>query len=270
MAEAANPYQAPRAEVGDASGETQPVKVFSVSGRIGRARYVAYGAVFTVLIWIIAVVLALLLGADKAWLAFIAAWLAATAIGFMLTIQRCHDFDVSGWLSLLILVPLANLVFWFIPGSRGANRWGAPTPPNSAWVIVGVCVPVIAIPVIGILAAVAIPAYQDYTYRAKISEGIVMASPWRMVVAEHYATTRRLPASVAELRKDSAPPQSEGRYGRISLGENGVLTLTLKPEMGALADRTIVFMPDATGTRWDCTAGTLAPRYRPSSCRAAR
>jgi len=266
MAEAANPYQSPRAAVDEAPEETQPVKPFSVSGRIGRVRYIAYGVGFYVLIWLVAGVFAAFLG-NAAWVPLVIGWLAVLAIGFMLTIQRCHDFDTSGWLSLLVLVPFANLVFWFIPGSKGTNRWGAPTPPNGAGVIIAACLPVLIIPMIGILAAVAIPAYQDYTYRAKISEVIGMASPWRVAVAEHYAANRRMPASMAELGQSGALTPSEGRYGKVSVGPNGVLTLTLSPQMGRLAEQTIVMVPDQAATKWDCTGGTLQPRYRPASCR---
>ncbi|MGH8525590.1 MAG: DUF805 domain-containing protein, partial [Gammaproteobacteria bacterium] len=84
--------------------ETQPVKVFSVSGRIGRARYIAYGIGFYLLITIVGTVLAALLGqAGVVVLGLM--WVALLVIGFMLTIQRCHDFNTSGWLSLLMLVP---------------------------------------------------------------------------------------------------------------------------------------------------------------------
>ena len=84
----------------------------------------------------------------------------------MLTIQRAHDFDTTGWLSILMLIPLVNLLFWFIPGTDGENRWGAKTPPNTVLVLIGAwIVPVIFF--IGILAAIALPAYQDYTKRAQ-------------------------------------------------------------------------------------------------------
>jgi type IV pilus assembly protein PilA len=48
-----------------------------------------------------------------------------------------------------------------------------------------------------------------------------------------------------------------------------VVTLTLSPQMGVLADRTIILRPDVAGgdVRWDCTGGSLQPRYRPASCR---
>jgi uncharacterized membrane protein YhaH (DUF805 family) len=269
MAEAANPYQTPRAAVNETPGETQPVKLFSASGRIGRVRYIAYAASSYIVIWIAIMVLAMILGSQLAWLAFVVGWAAMLVIGFMLTIQRCHDFNMSGWLSLVVLVPFANLIFWFIPGTAGANRWGAPTPPNSAWAIAGACLPAIGVPVIGILAAVAIPAYQDYTYRAKISEVIMTGSQWRTAVSEHYMQTRKMPSSSGELRKDSVPT-GESRYGVVSLGPEGVVTMTLSAQMGPLAEKTILLRPQMAGGQiadWDCTGGTLQARYRPARCR---
>jgi uncharacterized membrane protein YhaH (DUF805 family) len=159
-----NPYQAPAAAVADAGDQTQPVKLFSVSGRIGRARYLAYGFGLYFVFGFTGGVLAGALG-QAGVAVMVAAWLALVVLGFMLTIQRCHDFNVGGWLSLLMLVPLVNLIFLFIPGTDGVNRFGAPTPPNS----VGVLIAASLIPVAfigGILAAIAIPAYQDYQKRA--------------------------------------------------------------------------------------------------------
>ena len=164
MATNVNPYQAPAAAVADAGGEVQPVKVLSASGRIGRARYIAYGTGFYLLFGVLAALSALL--GDLGGVLMIVLWLALLVIAIMLTIQRCHDFNVTGWLSLLMLVPLANLIFLFIPGTDGPNRFGGPTPPNSVGVlIVAWLFPAIAL--IGIIAAVSLPAYQDYTKRAQ-------------------------------------------------------------------------------------------------------
>jgi uncharacterized membrane protein YhaH (DUF805 family) len=160
-----NPYQAPTAAVADAGSETQPVKLFSVSGRIGRARYIAYGFGLYFIFGFAAGVVGAALG--QAGVVVLAlGWLALVVLGFMLTIQRCHDFNASGWLSLLMIVPLVNLIFLFIPGTDGQNRFGAPTPPNS----VGVLILAWLIPVVffvGIIAAITLPAYQDYQKRAK-------------------------------------------------------------------------------------------------------
>ena len=159
----ANPYQAPGAAVRDAGDQVQEVKVFSTEGRIGRARYIAYGIGFYFLFGIIAGVF-MTLGTFGTIVAVVA-WLGLVVIGFMLTIQRCHDFNTTGWLSLLMLIPLANLIFIIIPGTDGPNNYGGPTPPNGIGVlIVAWLLPVIFI--VGIIAAITLPAYQDYQKRA--------------------------------------------------------------------------------------------------------
>lgn len=157
-----NPYAKPNAAVAETGEAVQEVKVFSTSGRIGRVRYIAYGMGIYILFGILGGLLSLALGNAG----MIVAWIAIMIVGFMLTIQRCHDFNTTGWLSLLVLVPLVNLIFWFIPGTDGENNYGARTPPNGTGVIIAaLIIPIIA--VIGILAAIAIPAYQDYSKRAQ-------------------------------------------------------------------------------------------------------
>jgi len=161
----ANPYRAPAAAVADASEQYQEVRVFAVSGRIGRARYIAYTLGLSLLFGAVIGVVATMLGAVGGILAIIG-YIGLLVLMFMLTIQRAHDFNTSGWLSLLVLVPLANFIFWFIPGTDGDNRFGAQTPPNSVLVLIAAwLVPVFF--VVGILAAIALPAYQDYTKRAQ-------------------------------------------------------------------------------------------------------
>jgi uncharacterized membrane protein YhaH (DUF805 family) len=163
-----NPYGAPRAAVGDAAEDFQPVRIFAVSGRMGRARYVVYSIVLTLLIMFVAGLAAAFLG-PLGVAVLVAGYIVMFVIQIMLTIQRSHDFNMSGWFSLLALVPLVNMIFWFIPGTDGANRFGAKTPPNSTGVMVGLWI-VPAIFVIGIIAAVSIPAYQDYVKRAQVQQ----------------------------------------------------------------------------------------------------
>lgn len=166
--EAVNPYKAPKAAVDDLDEqETQPVRTFSASGRIGRARYISYSIGWTMLVGAIAGgVTAGLKGTILAPVALFAAYAALLVIQFLLTIQRSHDFNTSGWLSLLIFIPLVNLLFWFIPGSSASNRFGAPPPPNTTGVIV-IALILPAVFVVGVAAAIAIPAYQHYVERAR-------------------------------------------------------------------------------------------------------
>lgn len=159
---AVNPYAKPNAAVAEAGEQYQEVKVFSTSGRIGRVRYIAYGVGIYLLFGILGALLSFVIGNAG----MIVAWIAIMVVGFMLTIQRCHDFNTTGWLSLLVLVPLVNLIFWFIPGTDGANDYGGKTPPNGTGVIIAaLIIPIVF--VVGVLAAVALPAYQQYVERAK-------------------------------------------------------------------------------------------------------
>jgi membrane associated rhomboid family serine protease len=87
----------------------------------------------------------------------------------LMTIQRAHDFNTSGWLAILIIVPLVNLIFWFIPGTDGENRFGRKTPPNGIGAILLACI-IPMIFVIGIVAAIAIPTYHDAVQRAKAAQ----------------------------------------------------------------------------------------------------
>lgn len=171
------------------------------------------------------------------------------------------------WTYIPALVALVEFVIYIFTSSERLNeKYSA----ASAGVVIAIVVfLVFGLMMVGILAAVAIPAYQDYTQRARISEVLVSASPWRQAIDQHYAETQRLPSSVAELRKDAVPGETS-RFAGVSLGPNGVLTLTMSAQTGAMADKTIILQPDIAGgaIRWDCTAGTLQAKYRPASCRA--
>jgi uncharacterized membrane protein YhaH (DUF805 family) len=160
----ANPYRAPAAAVADrAAEEFQEVRLFAVSGRIGRVRYIGY----TIGVWLVGSMLAGVLAALGKFGAVLGMliYIVMVVLLFMLAIQRAHDFNSNGWLSLLVLVPLVNFIFWFIPGTDGENDYGPPTTPNSTLTIVLVLVAPILI--IAILAAIALPAYNDYVKRAK-------------------------------------------------------------------------------------------------------
>src|SRR5262245_6554768 len=131
-----NPYRTPNSDVAETGPDAfQPVRIFSVSGRIGRVRYIAYTFGLTMLVSLATAALAALLPFAGGVL-LIVSWISIIAISLILSIQRAHDFNVSGWLALLGLVPLVNLLFWFVPGTDGPNRYGHATPPNSVGTIV--------------------------------------------------------------------------------------------------------------------------------------
>lgn len=114
------------------------VQVLSAEGRIGRFEYFFYSLVLPFLIfWIIAAMAGIAshfgeLGGAIAYVLLAAALCAAVIIHVQLTVQRCHDFNASGWFALLILLPLASILFWLIPGNANNNRFGYPPRPPSS------------------------------------------------------------------------------------------------------------------------------------------
>lgn len=119
------------------------VQILSTDGRIGRFEYFFYSIVIPFLVfWIIAALAGISshfgeLGGAIAYVLLAAGFCAAVIIYVQLTIQRCHDFNASGWVSLLLLLPLASLLFWIIPGNSTVNRYGEPTRPPSTLLKIG-------------------------------------------------------------------------------------------------------------------------------------
>lgn len=173
-----NVYQTPAASlVGDASADVYQPKMFSFSGRIGRLRYLGYCFAVSLLGYVLLIPGAMMLanGADNVALQGLGgvlltiAYVGMTVMTWGYMVRRLNDLDRSGWLSLLILVPLVNVILAFYlifaGGSPGLNSYGpAPAENPRGMFLVALIFP--AIFVLGIFAAVAIPAYQDYVKRA--------------------------------------------------------------------------------------------------------
>ena len=161
-----NRYAAPRAAVSDieAAQDYQEIRMWSAGGRVGRLRYLAYTTGASLLAGCIAGVLGGALGGLGMVVALVV-YIAAIVFSIFVGIQRSHDMDWSGWTVLLGLIPFVGLIWIFKSGSPGTNSYGAPPPPNTTGVkILGLLLPILF--VVGILAAIAIPAYAEYTRRA--------------------------------------------------------------------------------------------------------
>ena len=165
-------YAAPKSNLDTGSEEFGEVKVFSTRGRLGRLRYLAYSFGLSLLAMIVVGAISGIAAAAGVAGGIVSGVLMVAMYGFMivisviLTVRRCHDFNTSGWLSLLLLLPLVPIIFWFIPGTDGPNKFGAKPPPNSVLVTIGgLLIPIVFVG--GILAAIAIPAYQGYVQQAQ-------------------------------------------------------------------------------------------------------
>ena len=177
---APSPYSPPRSEVGDSLPEYGTLKVFTTDGRIGRVRYLGWSMGMMLLAMLAYGISAGLMLASPilGGILMIPLVIAAVVISVMIGVQRLHDIGWSGWLLLLNLVPLVGSVFAIlmlvVPGTQGANRYGAPPPPNSRGVI-ALAWSALVVPIIGIVAAISIPAYQDYVDAAQGMEQMAPA-----------------------------------------------------------------------------------------------
>ncbi len=153
----------------------------------------------------------------------------------------------------------------------------------------------IVVAIIGILAAVALPAYQDYTVRARVSEGLVAASSAKLHVADILSSGNPSANAAGYAANWPAWVQSENVTNVQIAGATGIITVTLSAAAGggtvvltpnaprgtALPDATAgAFQPPQGSTAWRCAAagtvdanyaglgvGTLLARFAPAECR---
>lgn len=129
----------------------------------------------------------------------------------------------------------------------------------------------IVVAIIGILAAVALPAYQDYTVRAKVSEIILAASTCRTAVTEAVQTGGSLPAGGAYGCESSGAGPVSKYVQSVATGASGTITVTATsdPSLKGAASANVTLTPTiASGnvTGWTCN-GSIPAKYLPSSCR---
>jgi uncharacterized membrane protein YhaH (DUF805 family) len=227
----ATPYAPPTANVAETLPEFAELKLFGIEGRIGRLRYLAW-YLAAMLIALIAsgiafgMYTALGLNGDLSLPTIIGALLvimltiAMVVFYIQIGVKRLHDIGWSGWLLLLSLLPYVGAAFIFVPnvgeflsgifslaggvfaivmlvvpGGKSANRFGSPPPPNSRSVKILASLWLL-VPVLGILAAIAIPAYNDYVERAREAQ----SSSYKPTESADYAAE---PAAAAPFVDDT-------------------------------------------------------------------
>lgn len=136
--------------------DTRPpdrIRLFSLAGRLDRWRYIAYSlaALVGVMVALFVISFGLIhLGVLGRTLYIFTS--VVLCYGFLpifftiLTIKRSHDFNTGGWLAILLFIPIVNLLFCFIPGTRGDNRYGQTLPSPSLFIkVLAIVLPILLI-----------------------------------------------------------------------------------------------------------------------------
>jgi type IV pilus assembly protein PilA len=145
----------------------------------------------------------------------------------------------------------------------------------------------IVIAIIGILAAIAIPAYQNYTIRAQVTEGLTLGDGWKTAIAEYYANTGNMPAAITNLAGTS---QTVGKYEASITVSTGSIVIaygnSANAKLATTGSNTLALNPYVNANNdilWQCggaalptaaaatavggsVASTVPAQYLPTSC----
>ena len=124
----------------------------------------------------------------------------------------------------------------------------------------------IVVAIIGILAAVALPAYQDYTKRAHVSEGMSLAAGAKAAVTETYSSTGAFPTTNSAAGIESASKIKGNAVTSVTVGTSGLITVVFDGTKVGSGTLTLKPTDEDGSISWACS-GTLPSKLRPANCR---
>jgi len=155
-----------------------------------------------------------------------------------------------------------------------ARRQSAPPPKRglSGCAIALIVLAVLALPIFGILAAIALPAYQDYTHRAKLTQALFASDDYKQQVAQYYAAHRNCPTNASEGFRPATEYASAQiasvQFGRLKDSGECAIQLELRGFNRAQLDGRkiwLAFAPDSA--QWTCSSDVERASLLPQACR---
>ena len=132
----------------------------------------------------------------------------------------------------------------------------------------------IVVAIIGILAAVAIPAYQDYIARSQVSEAVSLMGSAKTPLAEYFADKGTWPATLADVMGNTSGKYTGTIVSTGTATVNGTASAyTVQASMktstinAAVTGKTILLFTTDSGKTWNCTRGDIDNKYLPGACR---
>jgi type IV pilus assembly protein PilA len=129
----------------------------------------------------------------------------------------------------------------------------------------------IVVAIIGILAAVAIPAYQDYIARAQATEAVYLLQAGKTPFVDYFGDRGIWPASASDVMGTTSGKYTASIAITTGAGTTGTLEITATMAAtgvnSAVAGQTIVLTTGDGGKAWGCSSGTLSGKFRPAACR---
>ncbi|WP_052417434.1 NINE protein [Cellvibrio mixtus] len=199
---------------------------------------------------------------------------AAGALAFFVGGFGVHRFYLGQWWGVFYLlfwgtlIPsiislLEAFVFWLTPKERWQRKYGQVPSPGPGMIVAIIIGAILFIAIIGILAAIALPAYQDYSIRSKVRASAALVDETRAKVEKVILEKNFFPS---ENVLAGLPENISTQHVRsIRLDQGAKLVVTYNAGNAP----TIIWTPKKSGTQivWDCKGGTMQDKQRDPECR---
>jgi TM2 domain-containing membrane protein YozV/Tfp pilus assembly major pilin PilA len=202
----------------------------------------------------------------------------AGVLAFFLGGLGVHRFYLGQWWGIFYLIFWGTLipsivslieafVFWLTPNERWNQKYGQVPARGAGMAIALVIGAIFLVAIIGILAAIALPAYQDYTTRAKVQAALPLINETRQKVTQAIQQKDFLPS---ENLLAGLPDNISNEFvTSIQLSEDAQMIVTFRIPHLRDGNNTIIWTPTKNGDdiEWHCLGGSMNDKYRMRECR---